>query len=187
MSLLWELPHLRKLPAELFAACNSSEAAPANALSQAIAHLKAGELEEFREYLTGGENSEFFTHVDGGGELDLMVAAVHHFDLEVLEQEVAGEEANLSIRATNIAGDLITSEVLTFGNTLMYGLIGEAGTQMLLQELAATLRANDEPTRTEVVHVPLRKVDGNWLLVAPDKEAPATMFWQILFAFVYDD
>jgi len=58
---------------------------------------------------------------------------------------------------------------------------------MLLQELAATLRANDESTQTEIVHVPLRKVDGDWLLVAPDKDAPATMFWQILFAFVYGE
>jgi len=53
--------------------------------------------------------------------------------------------------------------------------------------LAATLRANDESTQTEIVHVPLRKVDGDWLLVAPDKDAPATMFWQILFAFVYGE
>lgn len=168
----------------VLAACNSTEAGPANALSQAITHLKAGEFEKFRMHLTDDENPEFFFEDDGRDELDFLLATVHHFDYEVLEQEVTGDEANLRIRATNAAGDLIMSELFSFGSTLMSELTIEAGPDALVQLMVASLRANDAPTRTEIVHVALRKVDGKWLLVIPATDASITRFWNALFAFL---
>lgn len=170
----------------LLAACGGPDTGPTDALNESIEHLKAGELEEFSEHLTADADFD----LDDVGLMesqDLLRAMVHHLEVEVLEQEIDGDQAVLRVRGQNAMGSRIMRDMMSFGNLLLYGMMGDDGEEMMQRDMIERFRADDAPTRTEETTVELRKVSNEWLLVAPDMDTDTPpMFWQLVFAFIFD-
>ena len=169
------------LLALLLAACGK-DTGPTDTLNAATEHLRAGDFTAMAALTTDPGT------IGDVGELEgLFEGITHHLSVEVLEQKIDGNEATVRARVKNVSLDRVMADFMTFGNMLMYGLMGEDGEEMMMAALVSEMRRDDAPTRTEEVDVRLRKVSGKWLLHVPsdfDDVPPA--FWNAAFGYMGD-
>ena len=186
--------HPRRLPVLLLlalltlllAACGDrADSGPTDTINAVVEHLREGDMAAASvlttdpALLTEAELTDF--------DVELLQAVTNHLSIEVLEQEIDGNQATVRVRGTNVSMPSVFQEFMTFGNMLMYGMMGEEGETMMTAALVEQLRSNDAPTRTDEVDAHLHNVGGEWLLYVPgtfNEDAPP--FWNVLFGYVND-
>lgn len=173
--------------ATLLVACSGNGSGPADALNAAVGHLRAGDIEAFGELTTNDVDFSLDAlGVDGESDssLQFLRALVHHLEIEVLDEDVQGNEATLQVRGRNVAGTAVLNDFMSFGTMMMYGMMGEAGEEQMQRDIAEQMKLDDAPTRTEEVEVQFIRVDGEWLIVAPESmDDNPPLFWSMLFGF----